>query len=150
MGHLGSFGAAVKELDPGAEKDTFDFFGETFTVAGVIPPMLMLQLGAASTGKIDEQEGLAALWETMRCSLDADEGGDQFDRLYKLAVAKRCDLEDLMRLAMMLFEAQAGRPTEEPQGSFPGPSRTSPSSSTSSSVHPAFAHLTPVNAVLTG
>ncbi len=145
MTHLGSFGAAVKELDPTAERDSFEFFGERFEVVGVIPPMLMLQLGAAATGKIDDQEGLAALWEAMRLSLDADEDSKEFDRLYKLAVKNRCDLEDLMKLAMALFEAQAGRPTGEPRGSSAGPSTTSPSSSASSSVHPAFAHLKPVN-----
>lgn len=150
MSHLGSFGAAVKELNPASDKDTFDFFGEKFEVQATIPPMLMLQLGAAATGKIDDQEGLAALWEAMRCSLDADESGTNFNRFFKLAVSKRCDLEDLMRLAMALFEAQAGRPTEEPRGSSAGQSTTSPSSSTSSSVHPAFAHLKPVNEVLGG
>lgn len=165
MSHLGSFGAAVKELDPGADRDTFDFFGETFTVHGVIPPMLMLQLGAAATGKIDDQEGLAALWESMRCSLTAPEheepdgeggtktvaaDGAQFDKLYKIAVNRNCSLDDLMKLALALFEVQAGRPTVEPRGSSAGLSTTSPSTSTSSSTHPAFAHLKPVNELLAG
>lgn len=133
MSHLGSFGAAVRELDSSAPKDSFEFFGETFTVVGIIPPVLMLQLGAAATGKIEDQEGLAALWEAMRCSLNADEDGKDFDRLYKLAVRHRCDLEELMKLAMALFEAQAGRPTGGPSGSSLGASTTSPSSNTSSS-----------------
>lgn len=156
MAHLGSFGAAVRELDPGAARDTFDLMGESFTVVGVIPPMLMLQLGAATTGKIDEQEGLGAMWEAMRCSLtkpEADgepEDGSEFDRLYKVAVNKRCDLDSLMKLAMKLFEEQAGRPTEEPQGSSPGPSATSPSSNTSSSASPAFEGMTPVAQLLGG
>lgn len=170
MGHLGSFGAAVKELDPGADKDTFDLFGESFTVVGVIPPMLMLQLGAATTGKIDDQEGLGAMWEAMRCSLTVAEreepaadgtartvpaDGSQFDRLYKLAVAKRCDLDSLMKLAMALFEVQAGRPTEEPRGSSPGLSATSPSSNTSSSDSPAsgtsrWPGMTPVAQLMHG
>lgn len=163
MGHLGSFGAAVKELDP-SSLDTFDFFGETFTVSGVIPSMLMLQLGASATGKIEEAEGLAAVWEAMRCSLTTPEqqitnadgvttipaDGSEFSRFYKLAVAHCCELEDLMRLTNALFEAQSGRPTEGPQGSSPGPSATSPSSSTSSSPPPGFAHLTPVARVLDG
>lgn len=163
MSHLGSFGAAVRELDP-ASLDTFEFFGEEFTVTGVIPSMLMLQLGASATGKIEEAEGLAAVWEAMRCSLTTPEkqvtgndgvttvpaDGSEFSRFYKLAVAHCCELEDLMRLTNALFEAQSGRPTEGPQGSLPGPSSTSPSSSTSSSTHPALAHLRPVGQVLDG
>jgi hypothetical protein len=156
VSHLGSFGAAVKELDPGADRDTFDLFGEKFEVVGVIPPMLMLQLGAATTGKIDDQEGLGAMWEAMRCSLtkpEADgepEDGSEFDRLYKVAVGKRCDLDSLMKLAMALFESQAGRPTEEPQGSLPGPPTTSPSSNTSSSASPDSHRLIPVGQLLGG
>ncbi|MFI5839457.1 hypothetical protein ACIA8K_07055 [Catenuloplanes sp. NPDC051500] len=161
MSHLGSFGAAVRETDPAAAKDTFEFFGETFVVHGVIPSMLMLQIGAAATGKIDEQEGLGAMWEAMRCSLTVPAADDQpadgkaFDRLYKLAVNHNCNIDELMRLAMALFEVQAGRPTKEPQGSSPGPSSTSPSASTSSSAspvstHPKLADMVPVAAVLGG
>lgn len=153
MRHLGSFGAAVKEADPNAERDTFDFFGEKFTVHGIIPPVLMLQLGAAASGKIEESEGYAAMWEALRCSLtqpereEADElgelkkipeDGSQFDRFYKLAVSKRDDIEDLMKLAFALFEAQAGRPTGEQSTSSVGPLTTSPSSNASSSTRPAL------------
>jgi hypothetical protein len=161
MSHLGSFGAAVREVDQTVECDTFEFMGETFTVYGVIPPMLHLQIGAAATDKIEEAEGLAAIWEAMRCSLAKPETVDgdgriipadesEFKRFYRLAVAKRCALEELLRLTFALFEAQAGRPTEEPQGSSPGRSSTSPSSSISSSTHPALAHLRPVTDVLAG
>lgn len=150
MTHLGSFGAAVKELDPSIDKDTFDFFGEKFEVVGTIPPMLMLQMGAAATGKIDDQEGLAAIWEVFHHTLDANEESKDFDRFYKVAVSKRCSLEELMKLAMALFEVQAGRPTEGQPASAPGLSTTSPSSSASSSQHPAYAHLKPVNSLLAG
>jgi hypothetical protein len=107
--------------------------------------MLMLQLGAAASGKIDESEGLAAMWEALRCSL----GADAFAQFYKAAVAKRADLEGLMRLTFRLFEAQDGRPTEAVPGSQPGPPTTSPSSS-DSSTHPALAHLRPVSEILAG
>lgn len=165
MATLGSFGAAVREADPRAEKDTFEFCGETFTVEDKIPAMLMIQLGASATGKIDEQEGLGAIWESMRVSLTvpertvvADGGearvepadGTQFDRFYRLAVANRVDLEDLMRVAMALFEAQAGRPTGQRPTSPGGSLSTSTSSSTSPSPHPALQGMTPVNQVLAG
>ena len=143
MADLGEFGAALRELE--GERDTFSFFGERFTVSQDIPPMLMLQLGAAATGKVEESEGLAAMWEAMRCSL----GDDEFARFYKLAVSKRADLESLMRLTFKLFEAQGGRPTQEPQGSSPGLSTTSLSPSGSSSRWEDKG-LRPISSVLAG
>lgn len=164
MSHLGSFGAAVRELDPDGERDTFEFFGETFTVHDTIPPVLAIQLGAASSGKIEETEGLAAIWETMRCSLtkpertiaefdpqtrkpkvQPEDSGD-FDRWVRLAVTKKCDLEELIRLAMALFELQSARPTEEQSNSPAGPLTTSPSSNGSSSTPQA--RLVPVEELL--
>lgn len=148
MARLGEFGAAQHELS--GEQDEFGFFGETFTVVSAIPPMLMLQLGAAATGKIDESEGFAAMWEALRCSLTKPASGDvaaddsQFTRLYKMAVEKECELDSLMRLVFALFEAQGGRPTKQVSASSPGQSPTSPSSS-SSVTHPALSHLRSVD-----
>jgi hypothetical protein len=71
MSHLGSFGSAVRELDPNAEKDEFNFFGEKFVVEGVIPPVLMVQTGAAFMGRIDTMEGFAAMWSAMWTSSSA-------------------------------------------------------------------------------
>lgn len=160
MSHLGSFGAAMREIDPEAEKDTFDFFAESFTVYGNIPPVIMLQLGAAATEKIEETEGLGAMWEAMRCSLTKPEhekdgekvaaDASQFQRWYKLAVSKCDELEDLMELAMKLFQAQAGRPTGQRSTSADGSLPTSTSSKSSPSTHPAFANYRPVAEVLAG
>lgn len=157
--NLGEYGAAMRELDPEAACDTFTFFGEEYQVVGGIPAMLMLQLGAASSGKIEESEALAAIWEALRLSLDEPDREvapgqpkpvKQFGRLYKAAVAKRCELEPLMRLAFALFEAQdESRPTEAAPDSGPGPLSTSPSSRSLSS-HPEYAHLRPVSEVLAG
>jgi hypothetical protein len=168
MARLGEFGAAVKEFK--GEQDEFGFFDQNFTVTGSIPPMLMLQLAASATGKIDEAEGMAAMWEALRCSLtvpaykrpahddeEPDENGEvevdadptRFNDLYKLAVEKRCDIEALMRLVFALFEAQSGRPTQRPSDSSDGPSPTSQSSS-NSSTHPALSHLRPVDDVIKG
>ncbi|WP_328382925.1 hypothetical protein OHQ88_10545 [Micromonospora zamorensis] len=172
MRSLGTFGAALREADPYAEKDSFDFCGEQFEVQGRIPPMLMLQLGAAASGKIEEMEGMAAIWEAMRCSLTAPErkqmepdpetGGQtmvertvdadaaEFQRFYKLAVASYVGLEELIRLAMALFEAQAGRPTGQQPALQAGPLPTSTSSNGSASVHPALQGMSPVDRVLAG
>lgn len=184
MARLGEFGAALRELDPATERDTFQFFGEEFAVTGDIPPMLMLQLGASATGKIDEAEGMAAMWEALRCSLTEPgrlnpegtellEDSSAFNRLYKLAVTRRADMDGLLKLVFALFEVQGGRPTVAAPDSSGGPLTTSPSSSASSSAtpvspftsvpqvtipgpqgrpgeHPALAHLRPVSELLTG
>jgi hypothetical protein len=159
MGHLGDFGAALKELDPNAPKDTFGFFGEKFEVVDELPPMLIFQLAAAMTGKVEETEGMGAMWEALRVSL----GEGEFTRFYKLAIAKRAELNSLMELVMTLFQASGGeRPTVQVSDSPAGQLTTSPSSSTSHSVPPAFGgdaplewdrsvpHLVPVSQVLTG
>lgn len=154
MASLGEFGAALAALDTTAPRDDFTFLGERFDVVGDIPPMLMLQLGAAVSGKIDESEGLAAMWEALRCSLDAPkvegrEPVEQFNRLVRLAVDRRADMDGIMRLVFALFEAQSGRPTVAAPGSQPGPHSISPSAR-ASSTHPELAHLTPLADILAG
>ena len=150
MAHLGSFGAALREIDPGADADTFEFFGATFTVVGVMPEILRFQLSATLVGGESGTSGMSATWGALRSALTkpgADGKPDdstEFDRFYRLAVAHKCDTDSLMDLAFKLFEVQAGRPTVEPPGSSPGQSATSPSAKSSSSEHPALAHLRPV------
>jgi hypothetical protein len=145
MASLGEFNAAVAELDPDREKDTVIFMGETFTVIDVMPEVLAIQMGAAASGMIDETEGLAAVWQTLRFTL----GEDEFKRWYQLAIEKRASLQAQMGVAMAIFQAQTGRPTVQAPDSSAGPAPTSPSSSASSS-HPGLAHLRPVSEVLTG
>jgi hypothetical protein len=133
---LGEFGAAQREL--GGEKDDFVFCGEAFVVEQRMPAVLMLQLGAATTGKVDESEGFAAIWRALEISLtkpaepDGEPDRSQFRKFYDLAVEQGVDLNDMMRLVMALFEAQSGRPTQPVSASSPGRSPTSPSSSASS------------------
>jgi hypothetical protein len=69
MASLGTFGAAVREREPNAEPDTFEFCGETFTVHGTIPSMLHLTIAAAWAGKVSAFEGDAALFEALRHAL---------------------------------------------------------------------------------
>jgi hypothetical protein len=152
MAHLGDFGAAVRELDPRAERDTFSFFGERFEIVDELPPMLVFQLAASMTGKVEETEGLAAMWESLRVSLDqtldewTGDGPDprpeplrQFNTFYRMAVEKKADLPSLMQLVMSLFQSAGGdRPTVQVSDSQPGQLTTLPSSNTSPSVPPAF------------
>lgn len=144
MASLGSFGAAVRELDPDAQRDTFDFFGETFTVHGVIPPIAMLQLGAAMAGKASEIDGNAAMWEVFRSALtkpvEGRRGDDsQFDRFYALAADRTCHTNELIKLAFALIGAQADLPTEQLPTSPDGQLPTSDNSRSSASDAPGSA-----------
>lgn len=130
MADLGAFGAAIKELDPNAEKDTFTYFGEKFEIVAALPPLLMYQLAASITGKVEETDGMTALWQAYRITL----GEDGFNRFYKLAVDRMDSNESLMTVAMTIYENDAGRPTVQPSVSSDGLSSTSPSSSPSSTV----------------
>lgn len=157
---LGSFGAAIREVDPDSERDEFDFFGQTFQVRGVIPPMLMLQLGAAIAGKIDEMDGNAAVYEALRCALSTPERQDgdttveaddsQFHQFFRLAVKKRADTDSLLSLTFALVGAQDGRPTGQRPTSSDGSLPTSTSSNTSASDSPDSPRLRPVDEVLAG
>lgn len=145
MAKLGSFGAAIRELDPEAERDTFDFFGHEFTVQGVIPPVLMMHLGAVMTGKIGEIEGNAAVWEALRCALTVSGSDDgtvvpdhsEFDRFYKLAVRRRCTTDELLKLTFALLGVQIDFPTEQPPTSPNGQLPTGETSNSSASDTPA-------------
>lgn len=155
MAKIGSFGAAVREYDPDGTRDTFDFFDREFTVHGVIPPMLMLQLGAAVTGKISEAEGDAAMWEALRCALtkpgdDSRADDSQFDHFYRLAVDRRCTTAELVKLVFALIGAQADLPTEQLPTSQDGQLPTSQSSNSPASDTPDSPVFRPVDEVLAG
>lgn len=141
MASLGTFGAALRELDPDSERDEFDFFGQMFTVEGVIPGMLTIQLGALLAGKMPFTDGQAAIYEALRCALIApSENGQRDDsaflRFYRLAVAHRCDDEELTRLALNIAGYQVGKAPEPSPTSPPGEPGTSTSSNSPSSGSP--------------
>jgi len=131
MAKLGSFGAAAKELHPDAEKDTFDFFGEEFAVEGVIPSILLVQVGAARAGQLDPGEADAAVWQAFKCAL-----GSQFTQFHRLAVQHNEELDDLVQLMWTIAGAQAGKATEQTPPSPDGSPPTSTSSRSSASDSP--------------
>lgn len=144
MAKLGSFGAAVRELDPDAERDTFDFFDSEFTVHGVIPPILMLRLGAFMAGELGDIEANAVVYKALRRALTIP--GDpstktrpdlsEFDRFEELALTRMCSTEELIRLVFSLVGIQIAFPTEQPPTSPDGQLPTSESSNSSASVTP--------------
>lgn len=158
MAKLGSFGAAVREADPDSERDTFDFFGQEFTVRGVIPAMLVLRLGALMAGELGEIEANAVVYKALRCALTvpAEPGskgrGDEadFDRFEELANDRMCTADELLRLVYSLLGIQIAFPTEQPPASPDGPLPTSESSSSSASDTPDSRRLLSVDEVLAG
>lgn len=157
MPSLGTFGAALREMDPDREPDTFDFYGETFTVRGIVPGIVELHLSAALAGKVSGIDGDAAMFEVLRFALtvpaDDDAGRpdrSQWDRFYKLAVDKNAPGELLTAIALNIMGAQIGRPTVQRSDSSPGPLPTSTPSNTSSSPSPDAPTLRPVDEVLAG
>lgn len=156
MASLGSFGAAIREQDPDAERDTFEFFGETFTVAGDIPAIIELQMSAAIAGKLSGVEGDAAVYAALRSALVADpaEGEQpdigQWDRFCRIAATNRVGPEALTELVLTIVAAQAGRPTVQRSTSDGGSLPTSTSSSPSASDSPASPGLKSVDDLLAG
>lgn len=139
MADLGEFGAALKELS--GEVDHFKFMGARFEVRNAISPWLVMKFSAASTGKLAEDEGMATVMQVFESAL----GDEQFGSFDRLAVG--CDMDELIRLGMGIFQAQAARPTEEPSGSSPKPLSISPSSSSESSLSPVSQTVAPAPAV---
>jgi hypothetical protein len=144
MARLGSFGAAAREL-AGADRDTFEFFDREFTVVGVIPPMLMLRLGASMAGELGEIDSNAVMYKALRHALtvpgDPDNGvrpdESQFDEFEALAIKKACDADELIRLVFALVGIPIAFPTEPQPTSPDGLPETSPNSKSSASDTPA-------------
>jgi hypothetical protein len=157
MANLGTFSAAMREHDPdAAEPDTFDFYGETFTVLGFIPGIVELTISAALAGKASGVDGDAAMYEALRCALTAPATGDdrpdrsQWEKFYKLALDKDAPGELLTAVTLNVLGAQVGRPTERQSTSSDGQPPTSTPSNTSSSPSPDAPALRPVDEVLAG
>lgn len=156
MASLGSFRAAVREQDPDVERDTFEFYGDTFTVVGDVPAILELQMSAAIAGKASGVEGDAAVFASLRAALvatpkDGDEADTgQWDRFYRLAADNRVGPETLTELVLTIIAAQAGRPTVQRSASDGGSLPTSTSSSPSVSDSPASPGLKSVDDLLAG
>jgi len=138
---LGSFGAAARELDPEAERDTFDFFDSEFTVHGIIPPMLVIRLGALMHGEIGSVEGFAVVYKALQYALTipgdpaskTDPDWSEFDRFEELATDRRCTIEELLKLAFSLVGIQVDFPTGPQPTSPDGLPITSDSSNSSAS-----------------
>lgn len=158
MAKLGSFGAAARELDPDAERDTFDFFGQEFTVVGVMPAMVVLRLGALLAGELNDIEANAVTYQALKYILTKP--GDpatktrpdssQFDRFEDLATERMCDTNELIRLLYSVLGYQISFPTEQPPTSPDGPLPTGESLSSSASGTPDSPRLVSVDEVLAG
>lgn len=144
--NLGSFGAALREYEPPAEPDDFEFCGEKFVVRGEIPSMLHLTIAAALAGRIGALEGDTALFEALRHALTVPErktGGEtipaddsEWQRFHRLSANTLVDTEWITSLVLNIMAAESGRPTVRRSTSSTGSSPTSTSSNTSASDSP--------------
>ena len=147
MASLGSFGAALREYEPPADPDTFEFYGETFTVHGEIPAMLDLAMTAAYVGRSSLADGDAAMYEALRIALTIPErevdgkklpaDPAEWERFSRLATAKAAPGEMLVQITFGIIGMQMGRPTGQRSTSSGGPLPTSTNSSSSASDSPA-------------
>lgn len=141
---LGSFGAAVRELEPEAERNTFDLFGREFTVHGVIPPMLMLRLGAMMAGELGAIDSNAVLYKALyhALTIPGDKAANirpddsQFEEFEELATDRMCTVDELIRLVYSMVGIEIAFPTEPQPTSPDGLPTTSDSSKSSASDTP--------------
>lgn len=154
MASLGSFSAAAREYDPGAaDRDTIEFYDETFTIHGEIPAMVQLTVTAAMAGKVGGVEGDAAMYEALRIALTVPErevdgkkvpaDATQWERFCKLANDRGAPEELLSAVTFNILGAQMGRPTVRRSTSSSGPLPTSTNSNSSVSDSPASPDSTP-------
>lgn len=153
MAKLGSFGAAMREYAPDAERDTFDFFGETFTVEGVIPSLVLMKICAGMAGELNGVEQDAAVYEALRHALTT--GGDkpdrtQWERFSTLAAERKCASDNLVSLALSIMGAQSGKDTAPLPTSAPGSPDTSTPSNSSASDSPGSDRMVPIDELLDG
>lgn len=115
---IGEFEAAVKEVDPDREPDTFKLEGHTFTVSDE-PNLIALGMFAreARAGvDSNDMEGLAVLIDTI-ASLVIPEDEERF---LSLAARRRVQPDLLLKIMNAVMEAQAGRPIEPSSDSSDG------------------------------
>lgn len=139
MPKIGEFHAAKREAAPAAEPFTFDFEGQTFTVAAKVGTAPLADFAAAAQAGIDtqEMEGLAAM-RTLLHQIVVDEDAD---RLWRALTVARADEDDMLAIIKAVFEAEMGRPTQQPSDSSVGLSISGASSKESSPFGPGVSPI---------
>jgi hypothetical protein len=123
---LGAFGQAADDIEAGDAADTLTFYGQTFHVAasvGAIPLMRFAHSARSGVGTGD-LDGLSAMYDMIRDCLAPGE----FDRFEQVAVEHKADGDVILEVCRAVYEALAGRPTEQPSPSSAGRRRTTSSS----------------------
>lgn len=132
---LGSFGVVQAPLagtNGATSADTFEFFGETFTVNPRVSAIHFLEYVAVGT---DPQNGgelmeMAALRKLLKASIASDA---DYERFIEVASDNGADLKLLHEIAARLYFAVTRRPTQPPVSSSDGRLATSNGSKTESS-----------------
>jgi hypothetical protein len=157
MASLGSFGAAVREIEPDGERDTFELFGETFTVEAAVPSVVLMKFCAGLVGQLSGIETDATMYELLRHALTkppAKEGAkpdaSQWERFYELAASRKCKSDDLITLVLAIAGAQAGKEHGQSPTSEGGSQSVGTSSNGSALDSPDSGGLIPVDQLLGG
>jgi hypothetical protein len=144
MTHLGELGlrADVTADDAGAELDSFDWFGETFTIAARLSALNLLRMAwesrqsddagrradmarkqgrtgqaAELTAEADRNE-MAAMWEFLQATL----GPGEWERFVEVSNLAAADDEALSGLIQQVIGVITDRPTRRPSASAGGSS----------------------------
>lgn len=161
MAHLGSLSPEVtaQDAEQAPERDTFDWYGETFTLAERLSPLLVMRMaydsriadGLRAQAKAARNRGDVDKADDLEGTADRDEAASMYAFLRStLAPGEWEPFLDHTTLAGAPDDALSGlittligvitdRPTRRPSGSPGGPSMTTPGSVARSSLSPAQA-----------
>ena len=108
---------------------TVEFFGETFDLQDEPNTFALMEFAeAASTTDDNSLEGLAAVFRLVEAAVTAED----WPRFKALARKNKAGVEDVLPVAVAVFQAQTGRPTVRSSDSSDGPSDTEQSSTSDS------------------
>lgn len=129
MATLGSFGVERPPVE-----DSFAWFGVDIRVHPDLSDLVIIELfGAMQDKPNDDEDHGPAMLEAMSSIVATLVHPDDVDAFMRTSRSHRQQLEDIVRLAMELLGALAGRPTQLPSDSSDGQLTTAPSSTGDSS-----------------
>lgn len=106
-----------------------EFFGETFTLAEEISEFALMEFAeSAENADSETLAGLAAIMRLLREVVIPEDWG----RFKATARKNKAKVEDVLPLAVSVFEVKTARPTPRPADSSDGPPATEPRSTSGS------------------
>lgn len=159
MAHLGSLSPefTVGDVQDAPERDTFDWYGETFVLADRLSPLLVMRMaydsriadGLRAQAKAAQQRGDVDRAQELDATADRDEAASMYaflratlapgewDRFLEQTSLAGAPDDVLAGLIQTLIGVITDRPTKRPSGSPVGPSTSTGGSAVRSSLSPA-------------